>query len=275
MYKLPGALALTLLIFIGCKKNDDLTRNSLPLPVVNDARTVLLKDIDAENLPAPYFHFEYDSLHYVKKISVASQLFVYDVEYENGRVKKMVNEPDQNLLLYTYNDKAQVSKIDEFSGTSGKLAFRYEFVYNPEGQLIQSFSYRFSGTGQADLIKRVDLIYYADGNLASLNLYYAAAPGASLLSSKEEFFDYDTKTNVDDIVLLKDFFGSYRFLPQVKLQKNNPKTVHISNDVNEYEISNSYEFRDDLPLTKYSLVNQTKGGNGQGPIQVSTHFSYY
>jgi hypothetical protein len=275
MYKLSLGLAFTLLIIIGCNKNVDLTRSSLPLPGINDARTILLKDIDAENLPAPYFHFEYDSMHYVKKISFASQLFVYHVEYENGRVKKMINEPNQNSLIYRYNDSNQVSAINEFSGATGKLAFKYQFAYNSAGQLVQFFSYKYSETGEADLIKRADLAYYADANLATLNLYYAQASGLLQWASKEEFFDYDKKPNVDDIILLKDFFSSYLFLPQVKLQINNPVRVNVTSDVNEYQISNSYEYQNNLPLVKFSLVNQTKGGNGQGPIQVSTHYSYY
>jgi hypothetical protein len=268
-----GFLALTIL-FISCNKGDQPLVNSPTKTAVDDARPVLLKDMEAEHLPAPYFHFEYDTSHYVKKISFASQLFVYDVEYENKRVKKMINEPDANSLVYSYNANDQVSAIMEYS-SKGDLVFKYQFSYNSANQLTQAYWYKYSANGSVDVIKRADLAYFADGNLSTLNLYYPSGSGELTWSSKEEFFDYDNKTNVDDIVLLKDFFGSYLFLPQVKLQKNNPARERITSIVNDYEIQNSYDYRNDLPIVKYSLVNQTKGGNGQGPIQVATHYSYY
>jgi len=274
MYKFSLGLCLLLLVFSSCKKNEPFT-NAADGPIIDDSRSVLLKDIEAQNLPAPYFHFEYDAFHYVKKISFASQFFIYDVEYQNKRVKKMINEPNQDSLVYKYNNNDQVSSIYEFSGANGKLLFKYQFIYNTTGQLIQSFWYRYSQGVEADLIKRADLTYYVDGNLAFLYLYYAATPGTLALTSKEEFLDYDNKMNVDDITLLKDFFDSYLFLPQVRLQKNNPGRVNITSDVNEYQIANSYQYRNDLPLVKFSLVNQTKGGNGQGPIKVETDFTYY
>ncbi|MGZ3851414.1 MAG: hypothetical protein ACXVLT_01940 [Flavisolibacter sp.] len=274
MNKVSFGFALLTLLFISCNKTDQSPGDAPAKATTDDTRSVLLRDIEAENVPAPYFHFEYDSLHYAKKISFASELFVYDVEYENKRVKRMINEPDGNSLIYSYNTNDQVSAINEYSLT-GNLLFKYQFSYNAANQLVQAFWYKYSMSGRADLIKRADLTYYADDNLSTLNLYYPTASGELAWSSREEFFDYDNKTNVDDILLLKDFFGSYLFLPQVKLQKNNPTRERITSDVNNYETQNSFDYRNDLPIVKYSLVNQTKGGNGQGPIQVETHYNYY
>ena len=269
-----GSVLLTLL-FISCNKTDQAPASGPTAPATtDDARSVLLKDIEADNLPAPYFHFEYDSLNYVNKISFASHLLMYNVEYENKHVKRMISARDRNSLVYNYSANAEVSDIKEYS-PAVNLLFKYQFLYDSLNRLVQATWYKYSDIGREEVIKRADLSYYADGNLSTLDLYYPSATGQFAWSSTEAFFDYDSQTNVDDILLLKDFFGSYLFLPQVKLQKNNPTRERITSDVNDYETQNSFDYRNGLPVVKYSLVNQTKGGNGQGPIQVETHYTYY
>src|SRR5262245_30582891 len=71
---------------------------------LDDARAVLLKDINSHPLPTPYFHFEYDALHYVKRISFASDLFIYNVEYVDKRVIKMTELRNGNTLNYSYSN---------------------------------------------------------------------------------------------------------------------------------------------------------------------------
>src|SRR3954470_19404693 len=126
---------------VSCKKKDIITDPVIVDSVISDARTVLLKNIEADRLPGPYYHFEYDSLHFVKRISFASDFFVYDVSYENKRVSKITNIINQNTLVYKYNNK-QVSDINEFSGINGKQVFNYHFSYNSGKQLVQVFWYR-------------------------------------------------------------------------------------------------------------------------------------
>lgn len=53
-------VAILLITAISCKKDC----NTLPPPApgsLDDARTVLLKDVVLERLPSPYFHFIYDN----------------------------------------------------------------------------------------------------------------------------------------------------------------------------------------------------------------------
>lgn len=275
MIKKRAATFLMILTIAGCQTKDHLPDPVPDKPATDDARTILLKDIEALPLPSPYFHFEYDALHYVNKISFASNLVVYDVAYENKRVKKMTKESGHDFLVYTYDNNGQASNIDEFSGATGKASFTYRFLYDSGKQLAHVFWYKHLESGDPMLTKRADLRYYADGNLLSQDLFYASSPGQLDWSSREEFSDYDNKTNVDDIGLLNDFFGSYLFLPQVKLQKNNALKEHITSSQNEFFISNSFDYQNDLPVTKYSLVNQTKGLNPPPPTQVTSHFSYY
>jgi hypothetical protein len=239
----------------------------------DDVRTVLLKDVEAQTLPAPYFHFSYDDQHYVKQIDFASGLFIYDVVYENKRVTKMINRKNQNIFLYSY-DNNRVSEINEYFGSSGKRKFSYRFSYNASNQLTQVLWFAFDNTNGA-VFKKQELTYQPDGNLATIEHYYSISAEPLKLVKKDLFSDYDDKTNVDDFYLLKEFVDSYFFLPQVKLQKNNPLRQQIITVENDYEISYTYEYLNTLPVNKRLIMKQTRGtGSGQTK-QFINQFSYY
>jgi hypothetical protein len=81
---------------------------------------------------------------------------------------------------------------------------------------------------------------------------------------------------VDDFsVLKKEFFSPYLFLPQVRLQKNNPGRQHIISAGNEFDIRYSYQYRDGLPVSKTAIVTEKRGGVIEDPKTVTTQFSYY
>jgi hypothetical protein len=271
-------VVMLLSISIGCKKyNDPLPPEQPPLPLPNDdIRTVLLKDIDAQSLPGPYYHFTYDNLHYVKQISFASGFAVYDVEYKNKRVSMMTNRINDNVFIYHYSN-TQVTEINEFSGPILNKTFSYRLSYNSSNQLSQVNWVFFSSNGAQDTVKKEVLTYFPTGNLAAMDHYYSTAPGQPLeLSSREEFSDYDNQLNVDDFSVLKhDFFAAYLFLPQVRLQKNNPRRQHIISAENEYEIIYSYQYQNGLPISKTGIVTQKRGIVIEAPKTVSTQFSYY
>ena len=100
MKKIVILQAILLTAFIGCKKNENIPSPQPSLPA-DDARPVLLKEVVAQSLPSPYFHFTYDEHRYVKQINFASGFAIYNLEYENKRVKKMTNIQNNNSLLYT------------------------------------------------------------------------------------------------------------------------------------------------------------------------------
>ncbi len=276
-YILPIVI-LFLTVSIGCKKyNDTLPPEQPPLPIPNDdVRTVLLKDVNALLLPGPYFHFTYDSLHYIKQISFASDFAVYDVEYQNKRVSKMINRVNDNKFIYQYSNN-RVSEITEFSGTTANKTFSYLLSYNLLNQLSQVDWIFFSDNGSINTVKKEVLTYLPTGNLAAMDHYYSIEPGQPLeWSGRDEFSDYDNKLNVDDFtVLKKDFFSAFLFLPQVRLQKNNPGRQHIVSTGNEFEIINSYQYQNGLPVSKTSIVTEKRGTVIQGPKTVTTQFSYY
>ena len=79
-----------------------------------------------------------------------------------------------------------------------------------------------------------------------------------------------------DTYNLKDFFDDVLFLPQVKLQKNNPRRVMMTGLENDYELVNTYEYNSKkLPLKKTTRMKQVRGtGSGQELI-LTDHYSYY
>lgn len=214
-------LAILLVAAIGCKKDDNTTPPPPPVSL-DDARTVLLKDVVVEKLPSPYFHFTYDNQKYVTQINFASGFSIYDVEYENKRVKKMTNIINGASILYTYSNN-QVSEINEFSGITADKKLSYKLSYNTNKQLIQVLWFEFFSNSNGDLYKKSELKYHPDGNLASMDHYHRTSPGQLSLEKRDEFSEYDNKTNVDDFYLLEDFFDTFLFLPQVKFQKTTLK----------------------------------------------------
>jgi hypothetical protein len=266
--------AILLTVFMACKKGDSsLQPQEPPLPP-DDSRNVFLKEVVAQSLPNPYFHFTYDDQKYVKQINFASGFAIYKVDYENKRIKKMTNIQNNNSILYSYSNN-QVSAVNEFSGQTANKIFSYRFTYNTNQQLSEVLWFDFSGNVDGHLFKKALLTYHADGNLAAIEHYYDQPGGQLTLEKTDRFSNYDNKTNVDDFYLVKDFFDTYLFLPQVKLQKNNPLKQHITGVQNDYEITYTYEYQNNLPVKKVGNMKQTRGtGNGQ-TLQITNRFNYY
>jgi hypothetical protein len=240
---------------------------------VDDARPVLLKEIAAQALPNPYFHFVYDSLRYVKQINFAAGFNIYTVEYEHRRVKKMVNTTTGNFLLYSYRNK-QVAEINEFSALTGDKIFSYRFYYNHSNQLTQVLWLDFSNGNTGNLFKKSELTYQPDGNLSIID-HYSVSAGQVTWVKTIQFSQYDDKINVDDFYLLGDFFDTFLFLPQVKLQKNNPGKQLITAPEGDCEIVYTYCYDNNLPVEKTGVLWASGEGGNAEPVETTSLFNYY
>lgn len=138
-------------MFVGCKKNESNTSPQPSLPA-DDTGPVLLKEVVAQSLPSPYFHFTYDDQRYIGQINFASGFAIYNLEYENKRVKKMTNIQNNNSLLYSYSNE-QVSEINEFSVQIGNKVFSYRFSYSSLHQLAEIRWFEFSTNSNGHLFK--------------------------------------------------------------------------------------------------------------------------
>lgn len=265
--------ALLVLVLASCGKDEPTIPVPVPADTLSDARNILLKEVNELKLPSPFFKFVYDEDRFVTEASFASSLDVYKMEYENKRVKKVSNTKNGRYMLYNYIN-GNVTSIDEFGLANQKLV-SYEFLYNASGKLVQVNWKLFAENAGGEIYKQHKLSYHADGNLAKLETW-VNEPAPLHLSSTQTFDEYDSSINVDDFYLMKDFFDSYLFLPQVKLQINNPTKHTISSDFTTFKIDYLYELNSNkLPLKKVGLMTQIRGTEIGKTFKTQSTFSYY
>jgi hypothetical protein len=265
-------VALLVSFFTACKKEHSPAPDQ-PVPApITDARTVLLKEVTATNLPSPYFRYVYNNEKFVTEISFASSMSVYQFEYENSRVKKMTNIKNGHKVLYTYSNK-HVAQMDEYNQANEKI-FSYEFQYDTAGKLTQVGWKEYTGFPAGHLFKKALLTYYPDGNLSKMEIYYATTNVMELTITRQ-FSGYDDKMNVDDFYMLEEFFDTFLFLPQVKIQLNNPAKEIITGKLSTFKIDYQYQFNNDLPVIKSGVMVQTQGPDAGKSIQIGYQFSYY
>ncbi|RYY98432.1 MAG: hypothetical protein EOO11_08035 [Chitinophagaceae bacterium] len=271
--------AAVLLGLAACKKDHALPGAGAPatpgteVPAADDRRTVLLKEITASGLPGPLYRFSYDTAGYATALDYAAGFHKYRIDYSNRRVTQMTNTQSGDVLRYDYRN-GQVTAIRHFDST-GRRAWTYGFRYNPGGQLQELRWYR-CGPGAADslLERQVALAWGADGNLASwtdtLRVNGLMTPGNTTVYS-----DYDNGVNVDDFYLFRSFFEEVLYLPGVRLQRNNPRSIRILGSINDYAIDHTYSYAQGLPVLKTGRMRQTRGGNPGQEISLRTSYSYY
>ncbi|MBC7902299.1 MAG: hypothetical protein H7Y27_02715 [Gemmatimonadaceae bacterium] len=257
-------------IMFSCKKD---TNTGPPLPV-NGRKTQRLKDIVVPSLPSPYYHFEYSDSGYITRLGFADAFFDYTVHYENKRVSRLININNDQELFYQYED-GRVSVIHQRDVLSGVKSMRYSCRYYPNGLLKEIlWSKFFAGRSDSVGVRKVILIYNADGNLAEFDDFRVNPATEELLwSQTTEILEYDKQINVDDFSLLKDTFEDVLLLPQVRLFKNNPLRLKTSSQQNDFLYVYRYDFVNKLPVRKHLVMTQTRGGAGE--MRSTTEFSYY
>lgn len=254
-----------------CKKNND----QYPDPPPHDSGTKVgkLKDLVAEHLPSPFYHFDYTDKGITTDISFASGLLNYKLSYKNGKLDKMTNIFNRDVLFYYYNG-SQVKFIRNIK-PNGRVVWNYSFEYNAGNQLTEVRWYRFNDAGtDSTLLRKSTLEYFADGNLSQYE-DYRNTTGPLEWSGRYEFSDYDGGTNVDDFSVLKDFFDNVLYLPGVRLQKNNPRKLFITSLVNDYDITYTWTYQNNLPVNKSSKFILLRGSGSKDPVIAGTTYSYY
>ena len=136
--------------------------------------------------------------------------------------------------------------------------------------------YQFDETGaDSVLMRKVELSYFDDGNLAAYDDYRNFGVQVEWLQ-KVAFSNYDEGINTDGFGLLKDFFDNLLVLPQVRLQRNNPGASTITGLMNDYTISYVYQYDNNtLPVSKITDMQQTRGSESGARHTFTTQFTYY
>ncbi|MFT3911908.1 MAG: hypothetical protein QM737_20960 [Ferruginibacter sp.] len=280
-----------LLVSASCKKDKDVIKSGpvpptpidtiAPPPVgdtvhipLDDTARFLLKDIVNSGLPSPYYHFEYDNMKYVNKISFAANFDIYNVEYANKRVSKTTNPNNGHQQIYTY-ENGKVSLITESSVFNGQILWKYYFKYNVLNQLEQIKWQQFRTPTDIVDYRKLILQYRADGNLAKTDDFMIDPNDHLIWSKTTEYKDYDNTLNVDDFALFKNFFESMLFVPGVKFQTNNHHTEVITGAQNDYRVTYTYQLTNGLPVRKNGNMVQTRGTNSGQSMNFTSQLSYY
>jgi hypothetical protein len=269
-------IVLTILITVcsflhGCKK----TVCPLEPPPPEEPKTKVgkLKEIVAQNLPNPMYHFDYTDSGITTDINFASGFFIYRLNYVNGRLDRMINSFNNNAMVYTYSN-GRVTSIRDMT-PDGRLLWNYSFDYSTGNQLKEVRWYRFNNAGtDSFLLRKVILEFRTDGNLAWFE-DYRNTTGVLEWEQKIEYTNYDKERNVDDFSVLKEFFDNLLYLPGVRLQKNNPGSELITSTQNTYEITNTWQYQNGRPIQKMAKVVQVRGNDVGDLGDYSTNYSYY
>jgi len=73
-------------------------------------------------------------------------------------------------VVYTYNEKEQISKTEEYE--KGVWSQRHTFTYCPNGLLKESITYKdIQAEGEIIPVKKDEYLYDHNGNVTSQSLY--------------------------------------------------------------------------------------------------------
>lgn len=239
--------------------------------------TVLLKDVVVANLPAPYYHFEYDPAGRVAFVSFASELTRYDVRYAGGRISEMQNNilVNKDRLVYAYDEAGRVREVT-YADSLGAVYARVRYTYAGP-KLVGVERARQSESGFA-VEKTTSLAYDAEGNLSVLTVHRPAVAGVQdEMTYADHFAQYDAGTNVDGFDLLHDdFFDHLVLLPDVHLQKGNPGKQTRTGDGINFTVDFSYAYDDrNRPVSKSGELTIQNGTDSGRVVHLSSQFTYY
>jgi len=268
-YNRIALVSLAAFVALACH-SDRITQGTPPVPV-------LLKDVVIENLPSPYYHFDYDSTGRVRAMSFASQLTNDDVVYDGEHIAELHNSGPGlgQRLVYVYDDSGRVSLVKYFDAAPSV----YELVsLTYKGKQLVGLERDRRVTGGFVIDKTMTFTYYADGNLKDIVDHRAAVEGLQPEGTTTDHFeDYDDNVNVDSFGLLhNDFFDHFVLIPGVKLQKGNPHKETFTGGSDDYVVTFTYTY-DELgrPTAKVGDLTLLNGPNAGAKFPTLTTFTYY
>jgi hypothetical protein len=238
---------------------------------------VLLKEVNIPNLPAPFYHFEYNAAGQVTVASYASDLRRYDVSYAGGRLNAMKNNIVLNgdRLDYAYDNAARVSEV-RYLDASGVVFTKVHFDY--DGQRLIGLQRQRILNQVVMPDKTMSFSYDAQGNVSEVTEHFLMIAGvqdeATVIDRYEQ---YDTSINVDGFSLIHtEFFDHLILLPTVQLQIGNPARVTHTGDGLNYRVDYTYTYDgQNRPLTKHGEGTITNGTDTGKAFQTNSFFSYY
>src|SRR4051794_2234379 len=238
---------------------------------------VLLKEINIPNLPAPFYHFEYDAAADVTVASFASELRRYAVSYAGGRLNAMQNNivANQDRLAYTYDDASRVREV-RYVDAAGVVFTKLHFDY--DGQRLVALQRERILNGVVIPDKTMSFAYDARGNVSEVIEHHPLIAGVQDETTVlDRYEQYDTGINVDAFSLIHtEFFDHLVLLPTVQMQKGNPGRVTRTGDGLNYRVDYTYTYDgQNRPLTKHGEGTIMNGQDTGNSFRTNSLFSYY
>jgi hypothetical protein len=185
--------------------------------------------------------------------SVPTQ-YLYDAQ---GRLKESTTDVWRLVYFYT-GDK--ITSTDEY--VSGTLSQQHQFVYDSKGLLKSKMTTQnIPEEGGVIPVAREEYEYDERGNLTVMELYYYTSFGAeSHLLTRFVFSNYDDKISSDE------YFNLIAFNPILKLRKNNPGRLEITNGSGVLSITEVYTYQyhtRGYATRKTTLTTSNDGSTGE------------
>lgn len=237
---------------------------------------VLLKDVDVDHLPAPYYHFEYEPGGRISRLSFASGFLIYDLRYQAGRIAELRNTTAGNMdrLQYVYDAAGRVEAVN-YLDPSGTVFARVRLTY--DGDKLSKLDRERNLAAGFTLEKTMSFSYYADGNLQEIVDHRPAMNGQEASTTVDRFEQYDDNINVTAFGLIhNDFFDHVVLLPNVQLQKGNPARETFTGGGVDYRFDYTYTYdAQQRPLVQDGTATILTGPDAGRIIPLHTAYSYY
>jgi hypothetical protein len=282
MHLIHSSLRLSLVVALAaCSINADAggTPPTQPSPpqAPSPAVAAQVKDIVISNLPAPFYHFEYDATGRVTRASFASGFESYSLAYTNGHLNEMHNNALGNTdrLTYTYDEAGRVSTVKYIDPTD--TVFTVVFL-GYAGQQLTMLERDRRVDGGWIVEKTMAFAYDVNGNVSDVVEHHPAiAELQEATTVTDHYDDYDNGLNVDGFSLLhSEFFDHLVLLPQVTLQKNNPRSVVHTGGSENFRVNYSYIYdAQHRPTNRNGTISILSGTNSGQVFPTTTTLSYY
>ena len=267
-------LVLTLLFAtISCRKE----KIGHPDPPSTGVALLKLKDVTVNNLPSPYYHFEYNDTGNITLAEFSAGIKSYQVTYAGKDIASMLNtaDPGNNVKLdYVYNNGDLIAVV--VKSMNGDVLRHCIISYSP-GQQLQEIDWDLrDGNIGFYLEQSMKFSYYPDGNLMQMVTHNYPVGAQTEATYTDRFENYDDHVNVDAFSLLHTSPHDLILLPGLKLQLNNPRRVIHTGDGVNFDINYTYSY-DAMkrPTSKTGDVTVTNGSAAGQHYESRTAFSYY
>jgi hypothetical protein len=272
MKNLIFPLAL-ILVFAACSKSEDnsITSSVKPLPT---SITTIDTTGGIANADTSIFHFAYDSLSRVTKVSDKDGFYTYDYASNGNLLKRSRFSTDSVMQEYRvfYYSLNKVVKIEDYNniGVKSILGSKRKFHIKSSsttGNFVLQNWYAFNyltGTSQIDSIYAAisvntpnyyqKMTYDGKGNIASCSIQ--GNNKGSVVNLSSTTYTYDTKNNVfrnypNNTDLLIDSIGSIGTNNAIKEAKTS-----FASDGSSSSLETQYE----ITYNNYGYPTEIKGG---------------